>query len=356
MGRSFATHVFPCERNFALATSSLTSISSRFTLRPATVCALVLLTFAAGCHRRRKTTSAPNTTQYANNIQAVVEKKQLPGLRWPDYSDYQPAVTTFYDDRNNEIAWLRDLKPTPATTGFLQAFQDAGAKGLNPEDYDASRWPARLQQIAQIAAAHDNSTTAQNTVAQFDTYMTVCVMRYISDLRIGRVNPQHFNFDITTSPTKNTTSPSSSPTTQSTPLTSPSSSAPSNPIPTSTAPPRPPSPTTSHSRNSRPPPLLLHSPPSPNQASHPAVPIPPPASSSPASSSKATHPATIPTTPPRRRSRKPRRPPNRNNPSPTPSPAPRPGSRPTPSAPPPRLGKRPDASSIAPARKQQTQP
>ena len=26
--------------------------------------------------------------------------------------------------------------------------------------------------------------------------MTVCVMRYISDLRIGRVNPQHFNFDI----------------------------------------------------------------------------------------------------------------------------------------------------------------
>ena len=26
--------------------------------------------------------------------------------------------------------------------------------------------------------------------------MTICVMRYISDLRIGRVNPQHFNFDI----------------------------------------------------------------------------------------------------------------------------------------------------------------
>jgi murein L,D-transpeptidase YcbB/YkuD len=26
--------------------------------------------------------------------------------------------------------------------------------------------------------------------------MTICIMRYISDLRIGRVNPQHFNFDI----------------------------------------------------------------------------------------------------------------------------------------------------------------
>ncbi len=32
--------------------------------------------------------------------------------------------------------------------------------------------------------------------------MTICVMRYISDLRIGRVNPQHFNFDINISAKK----------------------------------------------------------------------------------------------------------------------------------------------------------
>jgi murein L,D-transpeptidase YcbB/YkuD len=160
------------------------------------IAAVALLAFLAGCHRHRKTTSAPNSTDYADNIQAVVAKKDLPGLRWPDYSDYQPAVTTFYDDRNNEIAWTRDLKPTTATQGFLKAFSDAGAKGLNPEDYDASRWPDRLQQIARIAATKDTSGAAQDTVAQFDTYMTVCVMRYISDLRIGRVNPQHFNFDI----------------------------------------------------------------------------------------------------------------------------------------------------------------
>jgi murein L,D-transpeptidase YcbB/YkuD len=35
-------------------------------------------------------------------------------------------------------------------------------------------------------------------VATFDAAMTVNVMRYISDLRIGRVNPTHFNFDIDT--------------------------------------------------------------------------------------------------------------------------------------------------------------
>ena len=78
----------------------------------------------------------------------------------------------------------------------MQAFQGAGAKGLNPDDYDAWRWPARVAQIAQIAAKGDTTDGAGDTVAQFDTAMTICIMRYISDLRIGRVNPQHFNFDI----------------------------------------------------------------------------------------------------------------------------------------------------------------
>jgi murein L,D-transpeptidase YcbB/YkuD len=166
-------------------------------LRRTAISTLIFLPLlTAGCHRHRRTTSAPNTTDYADNIRAVVTKPQLPILRWPNYADYQQAVTTFYDDRNYEIAWLRDLKPTPQATAYIQAFQDAGSKGLNPDDYDAWRWPARVQQIAKIAANHDTSDQAQDTVAQFDAAMTVCVMRYISDLRIGRVNPSHFNFDI----------------------------------------------------------------------------------------------------------------------------------------------------------------
>jgi murein L,D-transpeptidase YcbB/YkuD len=145
------------------------------------------LLFADGCHRHRKTISAPNTTDYADNIQAVTQSKTLPILRWPDYSDYQPAVLTFYDDRNNEVAWTRDGKPTKQALAFIQAFNAAAAKGLNPEDYDASRWAARIQKLAG---------KNEDDFAQFDVAMTIAVMRYISDLHIGRVNPTHFNFDI----------------------------------------------------------------------------------------------------------------------------------------------------------------
>ncbi len=148
---------------------------------------LTALLFADGCHRHRKTISAPNTADYADNIQAVTAQKTLSILRWPDYSDYQPAVMTFYDDRNNEIAWTRDGKPTKQATAFVQAFSDAAAKGLSPEDYDASRWPARIHKLAG---------KNEDDFAQFDVAMTIAVMRYISDLHIGRVNPTHFDFDI----------------------------------------------------------------------------------------------------------------------------------------------------------------
>jgi murein L,D-transpeptidase YcbB/YkuD len=149
---------------------------------------LLALLFADGCHRHpRKTTSAPNTTEYADNIQAVIQSKTLSILRWPDYSDYQPAVATFYDDRNNEVAWTRDGRPTASALAFIEAFSKAAAKGLNPEDYDGPRWQQRIQSL---------NPKNQDGIAQFDVAMTIAVMRYISDLHIGRVNPTHFNFDI----------------------------------------------------------------------------------------------------------------------------------------------------------------
>ncbi|HTH52880.1 MAG TPA: L,D-transpeptidase family protein [Edaphobacter sp.] len=149
--------------------------------------AVALLLSLAGCHRHRKTTSAPNTTDYSDNLQALVASSNLPFLRWPNISDYQPAIKAFYDDRNYEIAWTRDGKPTAASLGFIQAFADAGSKGLLPEDYDSSRWAARIKSL---------SPQKEDSITQFDAAMTVSVMRFISDLRIGRVNPQHFNFGI----------------------------------------------------------------------------------------------------------------------------------------------------------------
>jgi murein L,D-transpeptidase YcbB/YkuD len=136
------------------------TFSTRRTLRFATALFLLPLAVLSGCHRHRKTTSAPNTADYADNIHAAIGSPKLSILRWPNYSDYQKAVQTFYDDRDYELAWIRDLKPTPQANAFIQAFQQAEAKGLHPEDYDASRWPARVQQLEKIGASHDTANVS----------------------------------------------------------------------------------------------------------------------------------------------------------------------------------------------------
>ena len=161
------------------------------------LCALTTLLLASGCHRHRKSKSAPNTDAYSDNLHQLVEKKALPpekvdtskvpNLRWPNFSDYQTIVSTFYDDRNYEVAWTRDGAPTATATAFINQFQGAAAKGLIPEDYDASRWAGRVQELSSKSA---------DAISLFDVAMTVNVMRYISDLHIGRVNPSHFNFEI----------------------------------------------------------------------------------------------------------------------------------------------------------------
>ena len=163
----------------------------------AVVCVVGLLVgvgiYVFAGRRHRKTRSAPKSDIFAGKLKPVVESNQVKVLRWSNFSDYEPLVRTFYDDRNFEVAWVDDADtnphPSPQALAFIQAFQDAAHKGLNPEDFDASKWPELTRKL---------SGKNDDDIVEFDAAMTVSVMRYISDLRIGRVNPTHFNFDIKT--------------------------------------------------------------------------------------------------------------------------------------------------------------
>ena len=165
-----------------------------------------ILTSTEGCKTSRRTLytwfhhrkakSKANTTDYADNVEQVVSSPQLTIMKWSNFADDQAQVQTFYDDRNYELAWTRDGKPTDQTTALLQLFTNADQKGLLPDDYDASRWPQRLERLEKIRTTHDTSSNSQTVVAQFDAAMTISAMRYVADLHAGRVNPQALNFDI----------------------------------------------------------------------------------------------------------------------------------------------------------------
>lgn len=118
--------------------------------------------------------------------QSLVIAGKLDGMRWPHFRDYQGSLREFYEPRAYKPAWIKGTSPSPQALSMIDLFRNAWQKGLEPEDYDASRWDDRLQAL--------RSSTGDP--ASFDLAMTVCTMRYISDLRIGRINPQHFKFGL----------------------------------------------------------------------------------------------------------------------------------------------------------------
>ena len=135
-----------------------------------------------------KANSTQKPTGVASRLTAIVASGHLDDLRWPDFSDYRSHLTNFYRPSGYKLAWIHDGEPTPQALELIQILQDADREGLQAEDYDASRWADRL---ALLKSPHSPADEAR-----FDAALTVCIMRYVSDVHIGRINPQNLGFEF----------------------------------------------------------------------------------------------------------------------------------------------------------------
>ena len=158
--------------------------------------ATLLLLLAAGCKSKPKSSTgkpiaAPNTAEFADAINPLLGQPKLPSLQYPGLGPYAQPLADFYRNRDFQIAWSHDGKPGSQALALIKAFADAESLGLRPADYDAApysnRWPAR------IAALGSRSHPA---VADFDLALSVCAMRFLTDVHSGRVPPSHFSFEI----------------------------------------------------------------------------------------------------------------------------------------------------------------
>jgi L,D-transpeptidase YcbB len=126
-----------------------------------------------------------NQAEPKTTIQEVVAAGKLNDLRWPDFSDYKGSVASFYEQTGYAPAWIDGGQPSAQAKSMVAAFRNASTKGLDPEAYDASRWDARLSGLSD-----------SGNIARADVALTVCAMRFVSDLHTGRINPQHFKFGL----------------------------------------------------------------------------------------------------------------------------------------------------------------
>jgi len=139
--------------------------------------------------------AAGAATQGPGDLGALIAAGTLPDLRWPNFTDCRDDVKKFYESGGNSLAWIQNGKASAQAVSMILLFQNAASKGLNPDDYDASRWDARLARLQpSVPRASDTD------LAHIDLALTVCAMRYISALHFGRVNPQHFKFGLVVGP------------------------------------------------------------------------------------------------------------------------------------------------------------
>jgi L,D-transpeptidase YcbB len=169
---------------------SATKSRTLFLMR--STCLAVLL--AAAALGSQSLATADASSQFSVTLHQITASGRLSDLRWPDFSDYQVHVANFYDAAGYAPAWLRNNEPTQQAQTLIEVLKQADSKGLNAEDYDGSRWADRMARLHQSPSQEDQ--------ARFDAALTVCAMRYISDLHIGRVNPQHFKFNLDVAPKK----------------------------------------------------------------------------------------------------------------------------------------------------------
>lgn len=130
-------------------------------------------------------------------LRTLVQAGELSELRWPDFGDYRAHVAKFYEANGYALIWVREMQATRQAQDVIALFRQAEQRGLSAEDYDGPRWEARLAKLKPATPQPD-----EHDAVRFDVAVTVSVMRYISDLHIGKVNPQRFHFQIDVTPRK----------------------------------------------------------------------------------------------------------------------------------------------------------
>jgi murein L,D-transpeptidase YcbB/YkuD len=121
-------------------------------------------------------------------LHGVVDSGRNADLRWPDFTPYKAEVAKLYETNGYSLLWIQNDRVRPQGLAVIALLQNADAKGLDPEDYDGSRWQGRLLKLGQKPSEQD--------LASFDTALTVSAMRYIRAIHCGRVNPKEFKFQL----------------------------------------------------------------------------------------------------------------------------------------------------------------
>src|ERR1700756_3140822 len=88
-------------------------------------------------------------------LHGIVDSARNADLRWPDFAAYKLALAKFYEMNSYSLVWVQNGQVRPQGLAVIDLLRNAGAKGLEPEDYDGTRWQGRLLKLSQSLSEQD---------------------------------------------------------------------------------------------------------------------------------------------------------------------------------------------------------
>lgn len=143
---------------------------------------------------RADTPSITQEDPVAAGLQGMIREATHPRLKWANILDVQAALDQLYQGRSYRPLWVDNGRATGQATRLIEALEHARENGLSNEDYDSDALKLWSTELA--------SGPAPAKIVSFDLGLSVAVMRYASNLYVGRVNPRHVNFGLDIEPKK----------------------------------------------------------------------------------------------------------------------------------------------------------
>lgn len=119
----------------------------------------------------------------ATAIAEIVKKAHHPKLKWPEFPHYRDELERFYGETAYQPAWIEVSGARKQAGDVLSVLDVSATRGLPPEDYDVTYLEQSLKNLGPATPPQD--------VAFLDAALTLLLMRHISDVHIGRINPKN---------------------------------------------------------------------------------------------------------------------------------------------------------------------
>jgi murein L,D-transpeptidase YcbB/YkuD len=137
--------------------------------------------------------SLPNAESIfpANNpIATILLSKQHPLLLRSDFSRVSEFVNQIYQSNNFQPIWLTPERSEKNLQDLLSILNSAPNDALKPANYDT-------EHVSQWISTKDTDGEA---VVSYDVALTICLTRYLHDLRQGQVDPSDVQYPVHIAP------------------------------------------------------------------------------------------------------------------------------------------------------------